>query len=255
MIDWAKLTLLLYMLMRMTGFVMFNPILGRRGIPGLVKAGLTVVLTFFLYTTAGVERAALPANLVEFVLKLLLELGLGYLLGFVIELFFYIPLMAGQIIDTQMGTSMASTYDPGTQVSSTITSTLLNVMMVLLFFAANGHLTLMRILLTSGGVVPFGGVALGPDVADAVAALFIECTLMAVKLSLPILAAELIGEIGMGILIKTIPQVNAFVINIELKVVVGLILVWVMISPFSEFLLSAELDMLQAIRQALSLAV
>lgn len=249
--DWARFTLFLYILMRMTGFVFFSPVFGRQNVPAMVRAGLTLVLgaTIISFQPGG---AAVPAGLLEFGFRLLLELGVGYLLGLVMHLFFYIPLLAGESIDLQMGMTMAKTYDAGSQVSISVTSTVLTVLMFLLFFSANGHLTLLRILLTSGSVVPYGQAALGGSAAEAVVEIFLSCTVLAVKLALPILAAELIGQIGMGILMKVIPQINVFAINIELKVIIGLFLLLILISPISSFLLDVENQMLAVLRQVLS---
>lgn len=251
--DWAQLTFFLYVVMRMSGFVFFNPLFGRQSVPGIVRAGFALVLGVTVFLISPDPTAAVPVTLVEFAVRLFLELTVGYALGFVLYLFFNIPVLAGFTIDMQMGLSMASTYDASSQISASVTSTMLNILMILLFFTANGHHTLLRILLTSGEVVPFGSAALGPDVADAMAALFIETFLLAIKLSLPVVAAELIGQIGMGILMKAIPQINAFVINIELKVIVGLILVLLLLTPFSDFLLQAEAECLDSLRQVLSL--
>ena len=71
---------------------------------------------------------------------------------------------------------------------------------------------------------------------------------------MPILAAELVAQVGMGVLMKVIPQINVFAINIELKVIVGLALLLVLVIPFSEFLLEAENLMLNSLRDILSLA-
>lgn len=81
--------------------------------------------------------------------------------------------------------------------------------------------------------------------------LFVECALLSVKLCLPILVAELLGQVGMGVLMKVIPQINVFAINIEFKVIVGLSMLYIMIAPISEFLLDVELQMLSGIRQLL----
>ena len=250
--DWAQLTLFLYITMRMSGFVLFNPLLGRNNSPAIVRAGLVLVLASAVF--AGSGSAAVAATLLELVVRLLLELLLGFAVGFVMHLFFMIPSLAGFTMDSQMGMSMASTYDAGSQMNSSVTSTLLNVLMILLFFAAGGHQTLFRILLTSGDVVAFGAVSLGADMANAMVELFIQTFLLAVQLSLPVLAAELIGQVGMGILMKAIPQINAFVINIELKVVLGLVLVLLLMAPFSDFLLEAERTMLDSLHQVLALA-
>ena len=85
--------------------------------------------------------------------------------------------------------------------------------------------------------------------------LFIDCTLLAMKLCLPVLGAEMMGQVGMGILMKAIPQINVFAINIELKVLVGLFMLYFLLAPMSEFLLSMESSMLKEVEQAIALAV
>lgn len=249
---WNALTLFLLITARMTGCVAFNPLLGRRGIPSLVKAGLILLLSVSVFSITTVQVEA-PSTLLGLALMFLMELFLGYVLGLVINLFFYIPVMAGSVIDMQMGLSMASTYDPASGIQVTATSTLLNVLMSLLFFAANGHHTLIRIFLVSGRVVPFGAVALGENFYGAMIQIFLDCTLLGVKLAMPILAAELMGQVGMGILMKAIPQINVFAINIELKVIIGLVLIMLMLFPFSQFLLEAETQMLITLQQILPL--
>ena len=61
---------------RMSGFVLFNPILGRGNIPGYWKAGLILVLTLFVYGLGYPEGISLPGTLLELAVKLLLELAL-----------------------------------------------------------------------------------------------------------------------------------------------------------------------------------
>ena len=63
------------------------------------------------------------------------------------------------------------------------------------------------------------------------------------------------GQVGMGILMKAIPQINVFAINIELKVLVGLFMLYFLLAPMSEFLLSMESSMLKEVEQAIALAV
>ena len=109
-------------------------------------------------------------------------------------------------------------------------------------------------MLTSGEIVPFGAAAFGRQIAERVVLLFSECVFLAVKLGLPILGAELMGQIGMGVLMKAIPQINVFAINIELKVIVGLFMLLFLIAPMGEFLLEAEDLMLREFSALLSLA-
>ena len=248
--DLTGLNLLLLILSRMSGLVLFNPLLGRSNIPAYIKSGLILLLSFTTYSMTGMAPPEV-GTVLEMGVLCIWELGMGYLLGLAVNLFFYVPLLGGEIIDIQMGMSMGRTYDPSSQASATVTATLLNVLMSLLFFAANGHITLLRIMLTSGEIVPFGQVMLGRDVLWSLLELFVECTVLAVKLCMPILAAELLGQVGMGILMKVIPQINVFAINIELKVIIGLGLLLMLLVPFSEYLLGLENQMFQTLRAML----
>lgn len=252
MVDWAQLYLFELIFMRMSGFLLFNPLLGRSNLPAMVKTGMALVLSILVFGTAG-TGVPQPDTLVELAFRLLLELGIGLVLGFVMRVVFSVVQIGGEAIDTQMGMTMAQIYDASSQANLSVTASLLNILLILDFFAENGHYTLMRLLTTSGELVPYGAAALGDGVYAYVIELFLACMLLAVKLAMPILAAELLGEVGMGVLMKAIPQINAFVINIELKVIIGLLLFFLLLTPINEFLLELESGMLSELGRILRL--
>ena len=252
MVDWAQLYLFELIFMRMSGFLLFNPLLGRSNLPAMVKTGMALVLSILVFGTAG-TGVPQPDTLVELAFRLLLELGIGLVLGFVMRVVFSVVQIGGEVIDTQMGMPMAQIYDASSQANLSVTASLLNILLILDFFAENGHYTLMRLLTTSGELVPYGAAALGDGVYAYVIELFLACMLLAVKLAMPILAAELLGEVGMGVLMKAIPQINAFVINIELKVIIGLLLFFLLLTPINEFLLELESGMLSELGRILRL--
>ena len=252
MVDWAQLYLFELIFMRMSGFLLFNPLLGRSNLPAMVKTGMALVLSILVFGTAG-TGVPQPDTLVELAFRLLLELGIGLVLGFVMRVVFSVVQIGGEVIDTQMGMTMAQIYDASSQANLSVTASLLNILLILDFFAENGHYTLMRLLTTSGELVPYGAAALGDGVYAYVIELFFACMILAVKLAMPILAAELLGEIGMGVLMKAIPQINAFVINIELKVIIGLLLFFLLLTPINEFLLELESGMLSELGRLLRL--
>ena len=252
MVEWAQLYLFELIFMRMSGFLLFNPLLGRSNLPAMVKTGMALVLSILVFGTAG-TGVPQPDTLVELAFRLLLELGIGLVLGFVMRVVFSVVQIGGEVIDTQMGMTMAQIYDASSQANLSVTASLLNILLILDFFAENGHYTLMRLLTTSGELVPYGAAALGDGVYAYVIELFLACMLLAVKLAMPILAAELLGEVGMGVLMKAIPQINAFVINIELKVIIGLLLFFLLLTPINEFLLELESGMLSELGRILRL--
>lgn len=250
LIHWGSVTLFLLVLMRMSGFVAFSPIFAREGVPATVQSGFALILAILVF---GLEGGAvdLPNTTIQLMLMMLSELLLGMILSLILNFFFAIPTTAGSILDTQIGFGMAQSYDPGSGATVSVSAHILTAMMYLIFFAANGHHTLLRIMLTSSEMVPFGGAWVNHKVSIYAIELFAECMLFAFKLALPIMAAELLGQVGMGFLMKAIPQINVFVINIDLKILVGLGLLGVFIPSISTFLLEIEVFMLQQLRTTL----
>ena len=163
--------------------------------PAFFQAGLIGLLAVSVFYSYDGTVAA-PDDLLIFGLRLFMELGVGFLISMIMRFFFYIADQGGEIVDTQMGMSMARSYDPSSQSNATTTANLLNLLMILVFFAANGHITLLRLMMTSGEIVPFGAAALGQAAAERAVELFAECALLAIKLALPILGAELLGQVG-----------------------------------------------------------
>ena len=140
MVDWAQLYLFELIFMRMSGFLLFNPLLGRSNLPAMVKTGMALVLSILVFGTAG-TGVPQPDTLVELAFRLLLELGIGLVLGFVMRVVFSVVQIGGEVIDTQMGVTMAQIYDASSQANLSVTASLLNILLILDFFAENGHYT------------------------------------------------------------------------------------------------------------------
>ena len=107
----AQLALFSLIMMRMSGFILFNPIFGRRNIPMTVKAGVIMALTLAIYF-ASVESAFEVTSMFEFGFLLMKEFAVGYIIGYAMELFFFAITFGGYIIDFQLGLTMATVYDP-----------------------------------------------------------------------------------------------------------------------------------------------
>lgn len=242
----AQLTLFSLILMRMSGFVLMNPILGRNNIPARVKAGFIFVLALTVYSSS-MEEAFEIVSTVEFAFLLLKEFAAGYVVGYVMHLFFFIVSFAGYIIDYQMGLSMATVYDPQSNAQMPVTGSLLQTWLILLFFAVDGHLALMRILLTSAEIVPYGGIVITEGLALRIIDIFLECVEMGLRLAIPMMAAEFLVEMGVGILNKVVPQISIFVINIQMKLIVGIGLLVLLFAPTGEFIEKIMTTMMKSV--------
>lgn len=249
----AHMMLFSLVAMRMTGCIFMNPIFGRRNIPNNVKAAMTFVFTLLVYSTMG--ETAVPETNSSFIYGFLLlkEFFVGYVIGYVMQLFFFVITHAGSIMDFQMGLSMAMVYDPQTNAQIAMSGTLYQIFFVLLFFAVDGHLVLIRTMLTSGNLIPYGEAAFTQGLALAVLDIFKECMVLAVRFSFPIIAIELLEQFAVGIMMKMSPQVNVFVINIQFKIAVGFLMLLFLVSPMKSFLEELLHQMLETVGDILTL--
>ncbi len=239
--------------MRVTGAIVFNPIFGRRNIPGTAKGGLIFVISLITIMMTDVEVITINSTMF-FMVLLLKELAVGFLFGYVMQLFEMVVTYAGAFMDSQMGLAMANVYDPQSGTQMAITGTILQTFFLLLFFAVDGHLIILRMIITSGDLVPYGTLTLGPMALDTVLLIFVDCIVLMVRLAFPIVAFEFLVEAGMGILMRMIPQINLFVLSIQLRVVVGLFILYLLSSTIMDYVNSLIEQMYMAL-EALLLAM
>ncbi len=240
-------------LMRISGAILLNPIFGRNTIPALFKAGLALAFTVLVYPTVDFEAVEVTSSL-AFGVLLLKEFLIGFTIGVIIQIFEMIPVYAGAIIDFQMGLSMASFYDAQSGIQMPLSGNILQIMFLLLFFAVDGHLAFIQIMAFSQHAVPYAQVSIGQDVANAVVSMFVEGVGLAVRLAFPLIAIEFLMEVSIGILMKIIPQINLFVMSIQLRVLIGLIVMTFYITPAGAFLNDVITQMIDSIREILSLS-
>lgn len=227
--------LFLFVFMRMSGCVMFNPIFGQKRLPVLVRAGLTLLLAWMTYNMIPHMEVVVTSPIIFFVIALK-ELAIGLVVGFVIQLFLSVIVIGGEVIDLQMGLSMSKIYDPQSNVSMSISATMLNIMVMLIFFATNGHLTMIKIFCQLGTISPYGEIAVSPELFREVVGLFSKILIYAIKIALPMLAVQIVAEMGVGLLMKAVPQINVFVVNLQLKILIGFVLTLLLVPSYAGFL-------------------
>lgn len=253
MVIEQDVTYFIFILARMTGCIMFSQIFGRGNIPMMFQVGLSIMLSIAVQGAIPVDNFIEVNLLIEYIVLLLKELFVGVIIGHIMKLFFSVIVITGEFNDMQLGLSMAKIYDPKSNISMGISASLLNIFFMLLFFSANGHMSLIKIFITSCKVLPIGRLNFSPELFMSLTELFTNILIFAVKLSLPILAVEFITEMGIGILMKAVPQIHLFVVNIQLKIFVGFAIMLILVPSFSTFLERLITLMFEAIQKNLSL--
>ncbi len=236
---------------RTAGVIFFNPIFGRNSVPNIMKVGLSLAIAMFAVFELGTTQV-INYSLIEFIGAMLQGFIIGIVIGFIMSMFLSVFQLGGEVIDMQMGLSMASMYDPATKANISVTGNLLTAMYVMIFFISNAHLALFTVVIKSFQLIPLG---LG-QVSEQVGVFFIELMyyifIYAVQLAIPIIVTEIIAEFAVGILMRLVPNINVFVINIQVKVIIGLIVVFTLIPVLANFMTRMNLLMMEKITQVLT---
>ena len=232
--EFINLTAYLLVFARMSGMLLMNPLISRRNVPPQIRMALILMLTLLIAPTLTADHLASYKEL-DLVVGILMEAFIGFVCGYVFQVFYYMLFFAGDILDFQFGLSMAKVFDPGTNIQMSVTGSLLNILFVLYIFATDSHLLMIRIMASSFDVIAVGAQALNPDIAGFCMNLFIAAFSLAIRLALPYIAAEFVLEVSMGVLMKLIPQIHVFVINIQFKLLLAIILLFAFAAPLSGF--------------------
>ena len=236
---------------RTAGVIFFNPIFGRNSVPAIMKVGLSLAIAMFAVFELGTTQV-INYSALEFIAAMLQGFVIGIVIGFIMTLFLSVFQLGGEVMDMQMGLSMASMYDPATRANISVTGNLLTSMYVLIFFISNAHLALFTVVIQSFQVIPLGVGQLSNQVAVYFIELMYYIFLYAVQLSLPIIVTEIIAEFAVGILMRLVPNINVFVINIQIKVIIGLIIILTIIPALANFMTKMNLLMMEKITQVLT---
>ncbi len=226
-----------FLFLRVSALVFSSPIFGRNTVPAMAKIGLCLAVTFVFFNALPQEYPLdYNDDLIIFVLLCVTELLFGLIMGYVLNVFLTLTFTAGQIMDMQMGFGMVNVFDVQSNLSVPVTGNILNIMTLMVFFIVDGHLRLIETLYVTVQRIPIGTVTLSPALGLVAIELFVRCFVLAVYVAMPIVASGMIGEISLGIMIKTVPQMNAFTIGLPMKVLLGLLVLSFIFPVYVDFM-------------------
>jgi flagellar biosynthetic protein FliR len=224
-----------WVFIRVGALIFMLPLFGATGVPTLWKAGLSFVLAIILVPLVPMPRR-FPETGLELGLGVCSEILISFLLAMLAKLFLASVELAGQFLGFQMGFNVASVMDPQTGGQSTVISQFLYMFTILLFFSINGHHLFIRALAESFQAVPPLSFRLSPSLMEPLVKISGEMFLIAIKMAAPILVALFLSNLCLGIVARTVPQVNILMIGFPLNIALGLILLGVTFSNLSPFL-------------------
>ena len=213
--------LFVLILIRLASFVFAAPFFNMANVPRKVKAGFALCLTVLVYSLFP-DMTVEYNGMIDYAIIVVEEMIVGILLGAVTSFCVQIIMFAGKIIDMDIGISMAQLYDPTTRMQVGIMGNFYYYMMMLL-------------LIISGMHQKFGA-----GIYTAIISFMSDFFVIGFRIALPVFSAILMLNCVLAILAKVSPQMNMFVVGMQLKIFVGIFVILFTISMLpsvSDFIL------------------
>lgn len=248
--------LFILILVRVTGLFVISPIFGRNNLPTIMKIGLSITVALIL----------LPLKINSFYLEIdnirtlmfwsISEFLIGIIIGLIAFIYFSIVYLAGTIVDIQMGFGMVNIMDPQTNAQMPLMGGFYNILITLVFLTINGHHQMIKSLIYSYEILPIGfNISVSESLINYLIKIFTDTFILAFQLSAPILIAIFLANVILGILARTMPQMNIFIVGLPLKIAIGIIIILLSLRffiPYSESLFDKMFQSIYELMQILS---
>ena len=234
----------LMVLGRLSGLFISAPIFASKQLPVRMKILIIILLAGIMTSFVPVKFAVSLDTPAYFIAAFVLEVFIGYCMGFVAYVVFAAIQLAGQLMDTQMGFAMVNVLDPQSGIQIPLMGNFLYLLALLIYLILNGHHYLLNAIVKSYQIIPVMGMNLGSDFMDLMARVTIYMFVIAVQIAAPIVVTLMITNVAMGFIARTVPQMNVFIVGMPLNIMVGLgtlfvllpIYIWFMGMLFAKFL-------------------
>ena len=211
----------MFVFLRVLGILFIAPIFGHRSLFSQAKIGLALVVAIALFPVVPSSLAPYP-HVISLAIAVAKELMMGLMIGFVSLLVFMGVQFAGQMVGLDIGFGVANIVDPLSAEQVSILGEFQTLLATVIFLMINGHHMLLRALAASYEMVPLGRVNLSPLLGDKLLSMSGKVFVIGVQLAAPISATLFLTTLALGIVARTIPQMNVFVVGFPLKIVVGI---------------------------------
>jgi len=232
----------LLLLTRVSGIFIISPFFGSLNIPVYFRAAASFAFTLVLFPVVdNVQGVEAPATVLGYTGAVLSELFVGWLIGFIAYISFATITMAGKVMDMQVGFAIVNVMDPTSGQQMPLIGSFLYNLGVIVFLVTNGHHMIISALFESFKLVPILGASPDLSLPLIIARFTTGIFLTGMKIAMPVTFAILLVNVGMGILARTMPQMNIFVVGIPLHLMIGM-LILTMVLPFYVLFLDVVFD-------------
>lgn len=222
----------LLIFVRVASLIYAAPLFSQNSVPRKTKAGLSLFVAIILFQVIPKDTLAY-STVIEYAVLVIRESIAGLILGLGTNICYSIIAFAGRIIDTEIGLSMVSMFDPASNTQVSATGIFYNYIFLLMFVVCDMHQYIIRALCDTYKLIPLGQVKFNMDLLyTSVIQYMGDYMVIGFRIVLPIFAVTLVTNVILGVLAKVAPQMNMFSVGLQIKIIMGFMAMFLTIGLF-----------------------
>jgi flagellar biosynthetic protein FliR len=219
--------------LRISAIMALMPVIGERAVPARVKAGLGLMIALIVFPAIRIDPPSLQADaeIVAIGLAMAGEVLIGVTIGFAVRIVFAGIQFAGNMIGLQMGLAIANVFDPVSSTQVSIMAEFQYLFAMLVYLGVDGHHLLISAIVDSYRFIAPFGFHYSESLLQFIVIFSKGLFITAVKICAPVMAVLLFSNVALGVVARTVPQINIFIVGMPLHIATGLIILGLTI-PF-----------------------
>ncbi len=235
LISIPGLTTLLFVFLRVGAVLLGLPVFNSGSIPTLFRLGLAMTIAIVLLPLVPQARVPVFVGALDFGLAIGRELLIGFAIALMVRMLFAGIQLAGQMAGYQMGLALANVIDPASSDQVPVLAQFNNLLALLIFLIIGAHHWFIQELVRSFSTIPLGGATVHASALRLLVAFGEEIFAVAVKVGAPVIISQLIASVILGLIARTVPQMNVFIVAMPLQIGVGLFFLGIAVTQMATY--------------------
>lgn len=232
---YTHIDVLLLIFCRIIFALSFLPIIVETKLPAAGKVGMGLALTtivFYVMPSTTLDYAPTVQGFFMLVIK---EIIVGLIMSFGVAMFFQVYYFVGHLLSMQGGLGMSTFFDPSSGAQVPLIGKFYYLGFCTVFILSGGYHWFIQALVESFIHIPVGQSVFSGSLLGTMVDAMNQFWVISFKLASPVLAILFIVDCGLGILARTVPQMNMFVIGLPLKLLILLVMLVLTMSLLPAF--------------------
>ena len=210
-------------LCRLAGIFSAIPLFGEGRVPLVIRVVTIFMMTLVCFPLLRAMAPQLPADSLSLAILVVREILIGISLGFLSKVVFAAVDFCGQIVGMQMGFSMSTMFDPS-MGQTPLMSNFQLLLAMLLFLSLGIHHVFIRAIMDSYTVIPVGSWHMSGGLLEYFIVTIRDMFVLGIKLAAPVMVSLLATSVALGIMARSFPQMNIFMVSMPLNIGIGFLM-------------------------------